>query len=400
MSNGVSQYGSIYDWVDDYISEQSGNVDEAFSDQEVEGSITPTTYRPTESYTEGMDEETGMNKSIDNVAHQDKWLWNLYQQATATTEEPIAFDDFKKQYGYLLDPYDSTKEDLRQDKFDLKVKSLERLYNIAEEHSADDLALIRKYKGIDDSDGFESLTELSIRHQKETAKVDNQINRLNKIAKGIAYNQKKSQIGDKNLLNTLKSGDQEEVIEGLNETFWSDMKVVRSKYDQERLNRNQAIEKLVLKSGRDIEDAEFKARTGLEKLLTKTEAKVQNEALSLLQDKVKLREEYDDELWTTVGEIAERDGLIKGECSGCVWTYQSTGSRRRGANNANTQCRNNEGACPDHCCGPRPTKEEQQEIVKCYNDDFTDDNLLIYGEGCPGDDEYGKDPYANDPDRP
>ena len=189
-------------------------------------------------------------------------------------------------------------------------------------------------------------------------------------------------------------------IEGLNETFWSDMKVVRSKYDQERLNRNQAIEKLVLKSGRDIEDAEFKARTGLEKLLTKTEAKVQNEALSLLQDKVKLREEYDDELWTTVGEIAERDGLIKGECSGWVWTYQSTGSRRRGANNANTQCRNNEGACPDHCCGPRPTKEEQQEIVKCYNDDFTDDNLLIYGEGCPGDDEYGKDPYANDPDRP
>ena len=92
------------------------------------------------------------------------------------------------------------------------------------------------------------------------------------------------------------------------------------------------------------------------------------------------------------------------ECSGCVWTYGVYSRRRkkkgRGASVANTQCRNNEGQCPDHCCGTRPTKEEEQELVKCYNDDLTGENILIYGEGCPGDDEYGKDPYANDPDRP
>ena len=244
-------------------------------------------------------------------------MLKVYGEMTAGHDDPLPFEDWKKQYGHFIELYNPAQEVLSQEEFDIKSDTTEKLFTLKTDQLERDYDLINKYNSIDDSDDFESLTEMSIRHNKEDEKLNKTLHRYESIAKGKNLNKKKKLTQNKQLLNSIRSGSGEQIIDELNEAFWDDMRVVRSKYDQDRLNKTQALDSLILNAAQTSEKAFKTKEDSLSTLLVSTEAQIKNAGLDLIQDKISDREEYDEELWTTVGELAG-EGAFEGRCTDVV----------------------------------------------------------------------------------
>ena len=242
-------------------------------------------------------------------------LLKLWQEQTANIDDPLPYEEWKKTYGKYINEYSYAKEDLIQESFDIKYEQTEKLFDLKSDQEERDYDLIEKYASVDDSDDFESITEMDIRHAKEMDKVDQRTNRLKLISEGVTLNQKKKIAGDKTLLKNIRTGDTDRVVSELDKTFWNNMKVVRSEYDKQRVNRTQALDALILKADQTVESA-FKAKEdSIESLFVSSEGKMKNAAVDLLGDKVALREDYEGEIWDTMGELAAGDAFL-GKCAG------------------------------------------------------------------------------------
>jgi len=262
-------FGYIYDWMED--------------------------YKLPEDYTESNKEDL---------------LRNLYDEMMVMIEHPVDYSTWKKDYGRYFEVYNPAQEELLEEKFDIKYQQTEKLFDLKTKQEERDYALIEKYSSIDDSDDFESSTEMSIRHAKEQKVIDQRITRYKLTSEGLNLNQKKQIASDKSLLKSLRSGESDAIVDELDRTFWDNMKVVRSQYDKQRLDKNQALDSLILKSEQIVESA-FKSKTDtLDTLFQSAETTMKNAAVDLLGDQLDMREDYDEELWDTMGELAAGETFI------------------------------------------------------------------------------------------
>jgi len=262
-------FGYIYDWMEDYTLP--------------------------EDYTESNKEDL---------------LRNLYDEMMVMIEHPVDYSTWKRDYGRYFEVYNPAQEELLEEKFDIKYDQTEKLFDLKTNQEERDYALIEKYSAIDDSDDFESSTEMSIRHADEQKVIDQKMARYKLTSEGLNLNQKKKIASDKSLLKNLRSGESDAIVDELDKTFWDNMKVVRSEYDKQRLDKNQALDSLILKSDQIVESA-FKSKTDtIDTLFQSAETTMKNAAVDLLGDKIDMREEYDEELWDTMGELAAGETFI------------------------------------------------------------------------------------------
>ena len=274
MSNG-NNFGYIYDWMEKYDMP--------------------------EEYTQFEGEEG-----------KEALLLKLYNEMTGMMdpENVLDYDQWKQTYGRYIEEYNPAEEKLTQESFDIKYGQTEKLFDLKSNQEERDYALIDKYASIDDSDNFESSTELAIRHKEETDKIDKKINRYKLISEGVSFNQKKKLAEDKSLLKNIQTGETDQIVSELDKTFWNNMKVVRSEFDKQRIDKNQALDKLLLKSEQTMDTAFQQKEDNIESLLVSSQGKLKNAAVELLGDKIELREDYEDEAWDTMGELAVGDAFL------------------------------------------------------------------------------------------
>ena len=151
---------------------------------------------------------------------------------------------------------------------------------------------------------------MDIRHADETDKIEQKVNRLKLISEGINLDQKKKIARNKSLMKNIRTGDTDRVVSELDKTFWNNMKVVRSEYDKQRLNRTQALDDLILKADQTVENALRTKTDNLDTLLATSEGNLKNAALDLIDQRAKYTEGYSDELWDTMGELAAGDAFV------------------------------------------------------------------------------------------
>ena len=113
---------------------------------------------------------------------KEELLVKMYDEMTAGMENPMDYLQWKQTYGKYIETYNPAQEELTQEAFDIKYEQTEKLFDLKTTQKERDYALIEKYTAIDDSDDFESSTELSIRHSEESDEIDKKINRLNLIS--------------------------------------------------------------------------------------------------------------------------------------------------------------------------------------------------------------------------
>tara|TARA_Y100000310_G_scaffold335997_1_gene419437 strand:+ start:76 stop:1233 length:1158 start_codon:yes stop_codon:yes gene_type:complete len=349
-------------------------------------------------------------------AGKEDLLLKLYDEMTANMENPLDYDQWKQTYGKYIDEYNPAQEDLTQESFDIKFEQTEKLFDLKSDQEERDYDLIEKYTSVDDSDDFESSTELSIRHKKEIDKIDKRTNRLKLISEGVTLNQKKKIAGDETLLKNIRTGDTDRVVSELDKTFWNNMKVVRSEYDKQRVNRTQALDALILKADQTVESA-FKAKEdSIESLFVSSEGKLKNAAVDLLGDKIALREDYTDEAWDTMGELAAGEAFIdtcspvcendqycfRGNCyndSNSLLQTISITEGTAGFEEIKNKYRNEDGTLPDLTCmmsegGPTvenclPADEYSQKQIEVVEDvlgelsDWSMYDIACAANGCP-----------------
>ena len=241
---------------------------------------------------------------------KEELLVKMYDEMTAGMENPMDYLQWKQTYGKYIETYNPAQEELTQEAFDIKYEQTEKLFDLKTTQKERDYALIEKYTAIDDSDDFESSTELSIRHSEESDEIDKKINRLKLISEGKTLNQKKKIIQDESLISSIRTGDTDRIVSELDKTFWNDMKVVRAEYDKKRLNKNQALDALILKADQTVESAFKSKEDSLETLLVSSEGNLKNAAVDLIGDKIQYAEEYNEEAWDTMGELAAGDAFL------------------------------------------------------------------------------------------
>lgn len=357
MPDDMTNFGSIYDWMENY--ELPGN------------------------YTE---------------YNQDELLEQVYNEMTAGLEAPMDFQKWKSIYGKYIDEYNPAKEELKNEGFEIKTANTEELFKLKSDQIEEDYNLIAKYSSIDNSDNFESLTEMSIRHSKESEEVDKMLNRFSELSKGKKFTHKIKDLTNKQIKSSLRSGDQDALIDSVESAFWSDMKLARLEYDKKRLNRNQSLENLILKADQTMDKAEQSKDNKMATLLTSTEGKIKNAALDHLQGISGLREEFSDDLWTTVGDLAA-DEAFESKCAGVAcqegfvcnqrtgqcepWTDQITDQAFNDDNTYNTEVV--DPACMSECSGQlvsqyglmnesyAATEFYHNCISECFYDDISDD---------------------------
>lgn len=254
-----------------------------------------------------------------SIESQDDLLWKTYGEMTAGLDDPMPYDQWKELYGHYINVYNPNQERLLQESFDIKVSQTEDLFTLKTEQEERDFGLIEKYSAIDDSDDFESTTEMAIRHSKETEDIEQKLNRYKRISSGKALEHKKKEIQNKTLLNSMKSGQAESVVKELDEAFWDEMKVVRSQYDKERLEKNQALDKLILKSEQTVISAFRAKEDSIKTALVSAQGRMKNDAVSLLANKLASQEEYNEELWDTLGTLAAEEAF-ESYCADVVCT--------------------------------------------------------------------------------
>ena len=315
---------------------------------------------------------------------QDDLLKQVYDEVTAGLDDPMDFEHWKEQYGRFVDEYNPVKEELKEDAFKIKVDNTEKLFNLKTENIEKSHDLIKKYNSIDDSDDFESVTEMSIRHLEEDEKMDRSLNRMAEITKGKKFIHKLKDLDNKQIKNTLRSGDQEALIDSVKSAFWSDMKLARLKYDKKRLKRDQSLENLILESDQKLDKASLSKSNKLDTLLVSTKGKIENAALDLIEDKMNIREDFSDDLWGTITDLAADDAFVKGECDGCSWTWAKTRGTRKKEGFWTSLCRSGGSPCPSHCCGADLSTEEYLALQDEYQSEhgsFDEEGNWIEPEG-------------------
>ena len=269
-------FGSVYDWMEDYTL--------------------PADY-------------TNSNK--------EDLLRSIYDEMSIASKDPIDYESWKEDYGRYFEVYNPAQEKILQEKFDIKYEQTEKLFDLKTKQEERDYDLIEKYSSIDDSDDFESSTEMAIRHSNEQKAIDDKMARYKITSEGRSLHQKKKMVTDKSLLKNLRTGDSDAIVDELDRTFWDNMKVVRSEYDKQRLNKSQALESMILKSEQIVESAFKSKRDSLDTIFQTAETSMKNDAASLIGDKISMREDYDEELWEMAGELAASDAF-EGRCATVV----------------------------------------------------------------------------------
>ena len=246
---------------------------------------------------------------------QEDLLRSLYDDMMVMVDNPVSFEVWKRDYSRYFEVYNPAQEELLQEAFDIKYEQTEKLFDLKTKQEERDYDLIEKYASVDDFDDFESSTEMSIRHSKEQELIDQKMARYKLTSEGLNLNQKKEIASDKSLLKSLRTGKSDAIVDELDRTFWDNMKVVRSEYDKQRLEKTQALDALILKSDQVVESA-FKSKTDtLDTLFQSAETNMKNAAVTLIGDQLELREDYDEELWDTMYELAAGDAFLS-TCEG------------------------------------------------------------------------------------
>ena len=333
-----NEFGYIYDWLDEY--ELPETIDTAHADK-------------------------------------DSYLQDLYNTMTSTLDKPLPYEKWKELYGHYIDPYNPAQEELEQEAFDIKVSQTNDLFKLKTEQENRTYDLITKYSEINDSDDFESSTEMAIRHSEESEILNTKLNRHNLIVEGLNLTGKIKEQEHKLALKNLRSGDVDALTDSLNESFWNSMGTIRANYDKQRLKKNQSLDKLLLKAEHTIDSAFASKEDSIKTTLINAQNNMQSAAVDLLQNKLDRREEYDDEVWDTLGNLAKNEAF-EAEC-----LYSSDcGTNERCINNHCTHYEGCDGIGGQKdecgvCNGPGPT-------VSCDDQVMNDCTTVCFGlgQGC------------------
>jgi len=241
---------------------------------------------------------------------KETYLREIYDEQVSTMENPITFSQFKNKFGGLFDTYDTTMEDLQTTAFETKIGSTEAEFSMLKEHKQEELDLYHQYYGVDSEDDFESITEMQMRHTDENIALDKKAERQKIISEGVNYTHLRSKILADSIKTGLKSGNTEVIVDDLTTEFWSKMKVVRNGYEKSRLKQVQAIDDMILKASHTLADKEFKIKQTLEEAFVSAEGNIKSEAISLLADRLDLRDDFEEETWDTMGTLAAGDAFL------------------------------------------------------------------------------------------